>query len=219
MQVLDFGFVRNGLHLCSDCTLVLRKVVITNDRKGNGASIDFIIADPWARVILDDALRMRLACIDAATGGVVLRMYRVEGACCGHVCGAYVCTFCLCNATINRGFPCHGLNMLAWSDYCGTRFQTWLRISCHGATHHPHHHVTLPGVTQTLTFLRSPAFPGKQAASTTDYSFRGTDYPGSFLADNVSFRVDKVALEGIGWTGGYDMVSQHASGAALKHAW
>jgi hypothetical protein len=62
------------------------------------------------------------------------------------------------------------------------------------------------GVTQALTFVRPPWVAGRQAASLRDRVFRGKPYPGSFTADDVAYRSDRVNLEGSGWAGGYDLV-------------
>jgi hypothetical protein len=78
-RVLDLGYARNRLALCANCTLTLRGVAVARDRKGNGGGIDFIVAAPWARVLLESSLRLRTACIDASTTVNLLHAVALTG--------------------------------------------------------------------------------------------------------------------------------------------
>jgi hypothetical protein len=40
----------------------MHHIAIANERRGNGASIDFFVGDPGSRLTLQDAYRLRLAC-------------------------------------------------------------------------------------------------------------------------------------------------------------
>ena len=125
-RVLDLGYARNRLALCANCTLTLRGVAVARDRKGNGAPIDFIVAEPWARVVLDNTYRMRLACLDAQTG---------------------------------------------------------------------------------IAFAKAVGLSGHNSVKIVNSSFRGRAYPDSFSSVDAATRIERTTLEGIGWTGGYDIVS------------
>lgn len=62
MPLLDFQFVRSAVHLCATCVFHMRHISIANERRGNGAAIDFFVGVPGSVVKLEDALRLRLAC-------------------------------------------------------------------------------------------------------------------------------------------------------------
>lgn len=62
MPRLDFQFMRSVVHLCPTCHFHMHHIAIANERRGNGASIDFFVGDPGSRLTLQDAYRLRLAC-------------------------------------------------------------------------------------------------------------------------------------------------------------
>jgi hypothetical protein len=130
-RVLDFRYARNRLALCGNCTLALRDVVIARDRKGNGGNIDFIVADPWAKIIIQNVQRLRVACLDPQTG---------------------------------------------------------------------------------IAYTHAVALGGHDAASVVNATFRGQDYPNSYHGIDAAARIDRAIIEGIGWTGGYDVVRPRRGG-------
>jgi len=67
-RILDLNLLNNKLRVCSACTLTLRHLAVANDRAGAGGSIDAVSADPWGRVELRDAVRLRSACVPSTTG-------------------------------------------------------------------------------------------------------------------------------------------------------
>lgn len=50
------------VHLCATCQAHLRYIVIANERRGNGAGVDFFVGDPGSSLKLEDSYRLRLAC-------------------------------------------------------------------------------------------------------------------------------------------------------------
>lgn len=61
--VLDQQFKRARLQLCGDCTWTFRNITVANDSRGSGLGNDlFVAAELGARVILQDASVLRLAC-------------------------------------------------------------------------------------------------------------------------------------------------------------
>lgn len=62
MPVLDFRFLRSVVHLCRTCVFTVHGIAIANERRGNGASVDFFVGVPGSVLMLRDSYRMRLAC-------------------------------------------------------------------------------------------------------------------------------------------------------------
>lgn len=61
--VVDQQFQRARLQLCGSCTWTYRNITVANDNKGSAASNElFVAAELGARVILQDANVLRLAC-------------------------------------------------------------------------------------------------------------------------------------------------------------
>jgi len=69
MPVLDFWFMRSVVHLCRTCVFTMHDIAIANERRGNGASVDFFVGVPGSVLMLRDSYRMRLAC--TTTGACV----------------------------------------------------------------------------------------------------------------------------------------------------
>jgi hypothetical protein len=55
------------VHLCPTCVAHLRNIVIANERRGNGAGVDFFVGDPGSSLKLEDSYRLRLACTTSGT--------------------------------------------------------------------------------------------------------------------------------------------------------
>ncbi len=62
MPLVDFKFIRSAVHLCATCIFHMRDVSVANERRGNGAAVDFFVGDPGSVLVLEDSLRLRLAC-------------------------------------------------------------------------------------------------------------------------------------------------------------
>ena len=62
MPVLDFRFMRSVVHLCASCVFHMRDMAISNERRGNGGSIDFFVGEPGSVLQLRNGYRLRLAC-------------------------------------------------------------------------------------------------------------------------------------------------------------
>eukprot|EP00775_Hariotina_reticulata_P004757 gene4757-5007_t len=62
------------------------------------------------------------------------------------------------------------------------------------------------GVKQALSLPRHPAIAGAQKASIWNFTFRERPYTDSLKVADVAVRVDRVHTEGVGWTGGYNML-------------
>lgn len=61
--VLDQQFQRARLQLCGGCTWTFRNITVANDTRGSGLGNDlFVAAELGARVVLQDASVLRLAC-------------------------------------------------------------------------------------------------------------------------------------------------------------
>jgi hypothetical protein len=67
MPLLDFQFMRSVVHLCPTCTLLMRNIAVANERRGNGAMVDFFVGVPGSMLILKDTYRLRLACTSSGT--------------------------------------------------------------------------------------------------------------------------------------------------------
>lgn len=67
MPTLDFHFMRSVVHLCPTCHFHLHHIAIANERRGNGASIDFFVGEPGSVLTLQDSYRLRLACTSTST--------------------------------------------------------------------------------------------------------------------------------------------------------
>jgi hypothetical protein len=64
--VLDQQFQKARLQLCGGCTWTFRNITVANDSRGSGLGNDlFVAAELGARVVLQDASVLRLACPSA----------------------------------------------------------------------------------------------------------------------------------------------------------
>jgi hypothetical protein len=79
MPLLDFQFMRSVVHLCPTCTLLIRHIAVANERRGNGAMVDFFVGVPGSVLILKDSYRLRLACTSSGT-----HLYSLSCACRTH---------------------------------------------------------------------------------------------------------------------------------------
>lgn len=70
MPVLDFQFARSVVHLCPTCIFRLQNLTIANERRGNGAAVDFFVGVRGSVLLLENSYRFRLAC---TTTGVSAR--------------------------------------------------------------------------------------------------------------------------------------------------
>jgi hypothetical protein len=67
MPLFDFKFVRSAIHLCETCVFHMRNISVANERRGNGAAVDFFVGVPSSQLILQDSTRLRLACTTTGT--------------------------------------------------------------------------------------------------------------------------------------------------------
>jgi hypothetical protein len=63
-RLLHLALTTNRLALCAACALTLEAVAFANDRAGAGGSVDAVSADPWGRLVLSNAFRVRPVCLD-----------------------------------------------------------------------------------------------------------------------------------------------------------
>lgn len=75
MPMLDFRFMRSVVQVCPSCVLRLQGVAIANERRGNGASVDFFVGTPGSVVVLQDSYRLRLACTTTGEAGAYRRQH------------------------------------------------------------------------------------------------------------------------------------------------
>lgn len=72
MPLLDFEFMRSVVHMCATCVFHIWRIAIANERRGNGAAIDFFVGVPGSVLKLEDAYRLRLACTSTGAPSVGL---------------------------------------------------------------------------------------------------------------------------------------------------